>query len=79
MRDGESMFFKILQNADGTVKSPEEIKKILADKNVDFSKKIITSCNSGMTASYLFAALKHAGHENTRLYDGSFSEYSKRK
>ncbi|CDW75849.1 UNKNOWN [Stylonychia lemnae] len=79
LTDGHSLFYKNLQTADCTVKSTEEIREILASKNLDFTQKIITQCQSGNTATYLFAALKHAGHGDVRVYDGSYSEYSAKK
>ena len=70
------MWFKRFHNdADGTVKSPEEIKKIVEETGVDTNKPIVTSCGAGITASYVFAALKHAGVSQIALYDGSWSEY----
>lgn len=64
-----------LKNPDSTIKSPDELMKILIDAGLDLSKPIVTYCNSGMQASYPFAALHSAGVTNVALYDGSMSEY----
>ena len=58
LKDGENLFFKTLQNEDGTVKTPEQIKEILAHKSIDITtNKIVASCNAGTSATYLYAAL----------------------
>lgn len=75
LQDGQNMFFKNFQNADGTIKTPEEIKAIMGAANLDISKNIITQCQAGNSATYLYAALTHAGVPNLRVYDGSYSEY----
>jgi thiosulfate/3-mercaptopyruvate sulfurtransferase len=62
-------------NEDNTVKNPEEIRAILAEKGVDVTKPIVSSCGWGITASFNFAALKHAGVGSVPLYDGSYTEY----
>jgi len=68
-------FYKKFQNEDGTIKSPEEVRKVVADNGLDASKEIVCSCGSGISGSYAFTALKHAGITNISLYDGSWSEY----
>ena len=64
-----------IQNADTTVKTPEEIQKALADASIDTSKKLVTNCNTGMMASLLFSAFSSAGLTNLAVYDGSWTEY----
>lgn len=46
-----------LKNADLTLKSTEEIRKLYSDAGVDLAKPIVTYCNSGMQASFPFPAL----------------------
>ena len=64
-----------LYNADGTMKSAAELKKVFGDAGVDLAKPVVTSCNSGMTASVLAFALNRTGKEDVALYDGSWSEW----
>jgi len=52
---------------------------MLSAKGIDTSKPIIAHCMSGMSATYPYAALKHAGVEKVSVYDGSWSEYSAKK
>ena len=64
-----------IQNADTTIKTPDEIQKAIAQSSIDTSKKIVTNCNTGMMASLLFSALTSAGLTNLAVYDGSWTEY----
>jgi len=65
-----------LQNDDGTMKKPEEIKKIFEGNGINLNAPIISTCGSGVSACVVFAALKSVGHKQTSVYDGSWSEYS---
>ena len=67
-----------LSNADGTYKSPEEIREILAGLGVTPDKGVITYCQGGGRAAHSYAALKSAGFGNVRHYVGSFGDYSRR-
>ncbi len=42
------------------------------------NKQVVTYCNSGMQASQSYFTLKYLGYD-VRMYDGSFSEWSKAK
>ena len=64
-----------LYNTDGTMKNADELKKLFAAAGVDLAKPVVTSCNSGMTASALAFGLNRAGKEDVALYDGSWSEW----
>lgn len=70
-----SLHFARLLNEDGTYRSPEEITRLFEEAGVDLSQPIVTSCNSGMTASVLLFALDRAGHSGGALYDGSWTEW----
>jgi thiosulfate/3-mercaptopyruvate sulfurtransferase len=67
-----------LSNPDGTYKSPEEIREILATKGVTPDKEVITYCQGGGRAAHSYAALKSAGFNDVRHYVGSFGDYSRR-
>ncbi len=45
--------------------------KWLADNDISNDKWIVCHCSSGGRASHTFIALKIAGFQNVRLYDGS--------
>jgi len=63
---------------EGTLKSPEEIRKAFAAIGFDPHKPIITSCGSGVTAAILALALETIGQHHIQLYDGSWTEWGGR-
>ena len=67
--------FGTLLNADGTMKSPDDLRAIFDAAGVDLKKSAITSCGSGVTAAVLSLALERIGHRNHSLYDGSWTEW----
>lgn len=62
-------------NADGTMKSPEELRALFTDAGVDLAKPVITTCGSGATAAVLSLALERMGLRNHSLYDGAWAEW----
>nr|QMS48042.1 thiosulfate sulfurtransferase, rhodanese [uncultured bacterium] len=64
-----------LANADGTLKSPEELRQLYAKAGIDLSAPVITSCGSGITAAVLALGLEVAGAKNVAVYDGSWAEW----
>jgi len=73
--DSMNMPYDQLLNEDGTFKSAEEIKALFEGIGVDLKKPITTSCGSGITASVLAFGLHMIGHQQTAIYDGSWSEW----
>lgn len=67
--------FDQVLNADGTYKSPQEIRAAFAAAGVDLSQPVATTCGGGVTASVLLFALALAGKDDVALYDGSWSEW----
>ena len=55
--------------------SPERAAEIFAERGVDLSGEVITTCGSGVTASILGFMLEAIGRPNWRLYDGSWHEW----
>ena len=64
-----------LYNPDGTLKSPDEIRRLLIAAGVDLEKPFVASCGSGVTANSLIFAARLLGNRDARLYDGSWSEW----
>jgi len=62
-------------NADGTMKSPDELQRVFAQAGVDLDKPAITTCGSGVTAAILNLALERIGKHDHSLYDGSWAEW----
>jgi thiosulfate/3-mercaptopyruvate sulfurtransferase len=64
-----------LFNADGTFKSPDEIRRLFATAGIDPGQPFAATCGSGVTACSLIFAAHLLGNDGTRLYDGSWSEW----
>ena len=60
---------------DGTYRSPDAIRTEFEETGLDLGQPIVTSCNSGMTASVLLFGLSLLGKHDTALYDGSWLEW----
>ena len=71
----KNVHYRTLLNGDGTMKTPEALKKVFDAAGVDLSKPVITSCGSGVTAAIISLALERIGHRNHALYDGSWAEW----
>ena len=57
-------------------RDPEELRAEWRALGLDVSKEIIVYCRSGMRAAHTYVALRNAGFERVRLYDGSWQEWS---
>ena len=67
--------FASLYNEDGTFRSPEELRALFAQAGVDPREPFIASCGSGVTANSIIFAAHMLGNDQSRLYDGSWSEW----
>ena len=70
-----NLHFTRLFREDGTYRSPEAISGEFEEAGIDTDKPIVTSCNSGMTASVLLFGLALIGKLDAALYDGSWLEW----
>ncbi len=77
IKGAKSVPFTSLVNEDGSIKTPEEIKKIFADANVDNGDTVVSYCHVGQQASLVYFAARSAGFK-AKLYDGSFEEWAER-
>jgi thiosulfate/3-mercaptopyruvate sulfurtransferase len=62
-------------NADGTLKDAKTLRTLFAEKRIDLSAPLVTSCGSGVTAALAMLALQVAGATTIALYDGSWAEW----
>ena len=67
--------FSSVYREDGTFRSVDELKRLFAEAGVDPDKPFVASCGSGVTANSLIFAAHLIGNDDTRLYDGSWSEW----
>lgn len=67
--------FGTVFNADGTFRSPSELRRLFEEAGVDMERPLTTTCGSGVTASVLLFAAHLAGKDDVRLYDGSWQEW----
>ncbi len=63
-------------NADGTVKSAEEIRKTVNGSGVTVDKEVVTYCTGGVRSAWLYFTLRLAGFNRTKNYAGSWMEWS---
>ena len=56
-------------------KNAEQLAVVFSQLGVDNKKQIILSCGSGITACIIMVAAHIAGHPQTVLYDGSWSDW----
>ena len=61
-----------------TFKTKSELIKIFNENNIDYSKPIVFTCGSGVTACVLSMAYSLISDKHAMIYDGSWSEYGKK-
>lgn len=64
-----------LYDAEGRFRPPHELRAAFNQHGVDPERPFIASCGSGVTANSLIFAARLLGNRDTRLYDGSWSEW----
>ena len=67
--------FGSLYREDGTFKPVAELRQLFAVAGVDPAQPFVASCGSGVTANSLIFAAHVIGNGDTKLYDGSWSEW----
>jgi thiosulfate/3-mercaptopyruvate sulfurtransferase len=74
----QSIFWEkmLVSDADPVLKSPEELRKLLANAGATPSKKSVAYCEVGLQASFAYFVAKYLGLDAVN-YDGSFAEWSK--
>lgn len=65
-------------SADGTVKSPAELRAQFEALGLDPEAEIVPYCQGGYRAAHAYLALKVAGYPNVRNYLGSWAEWGNR-
>jgi thiosulfate/3-mercaptopyruvate sulfurtransferase len=73
-----SLPYTDLLNADGTFRAPEAVRARFAAAGFDGTRKLVTSCGSGVTACILTLGARLAGLPEGAVYDGSWTEWGGR-
>jgi len=63
-------------NADGTFKSPEELRALYEGEGVTPDKRVVAYCRIGERSSHTWFVLTHLlGYKDVKNYDGSWTEW----
>lgn len=71
-----SLPYSNLYKPDGTLKSIKDIVAIMDKLGVEKNDEIITYCTVGIRSGFTAEILRMCGYENTKNYNGSFSEWA---
>ncbi len=74
MRGAVNLPFTEVLNPQGCFLQPQALVERFASCAIG-SRRVITSCGSGLTAATLTMALRVAGLASGQLYDGSWAEW----
>jgi len=66
-----------LYDSELTMKPPEELRALFAERGAVPGRRAITYCGVGISAAALLYALHRAGIEDAGLYDGSWDEWGR--
>ena len=62
--------------ASGQYKSPMDLQSTYLDNKIYPEMKLIVFCKTSVRAAQTYTALKDAGYQDVRVYDGAWAEYS---
>lgn len=67
-----------LKNAQGQLKSRDELEALLAGQQIRPDQDIAAYCQTHVRSSYVYLVLKHLGYERVRGYPGAWSDWGNR-
>jgi len=68
-------FTDLLNPADKTLVSAEQLAAKFRGAGIDLKRPVITTCGSGVTATVLAFGLHLLGHRDVAVYDGAWAEW----
>ncbi len=68
--------FGALLDEDGRFRQPDSLRALFASQGVSGARPVVTSCGTGVTAAVLTLGLHVVGVTDSRLFDGSWTEYA---
>lgn len=78
MPGARSVPYETLLDAQGLMRSREDLAQIFAAAVVDTGRPAVCSCGSGVTAPIIALALARLGRWDAAIYDGSWTEWGGR-
>ena len=70
-----NVHYASLVNADGTLRSADDLRAVITAAGVDLTRPIVASCGTGVTACAVVLALDVLGVHDAAVFDGSWSEW----
>jgi thiosulfate/3-mercaptopyruvate sulfurtransferase len=70
---------QLINMADGTFRSDDDLKQVFAQAHVTPDKQIIAYCNGGVAATTVLFSLAMLGYPRLTNYDGSWNEWGSRE
>lgn len=64
-----------LKNEHGQLRDLADIRRMLAERDIDESREVVAYCQTHVRSSYVYLVLKALGYEQLRGYPGAWSDW----
>ena len=78
MPGARNVHYRSLLNDDGSFKSTDQLRDVIARAGIDATRPVVTTRGTGVTAAIVMLALDEIGATDVALYDGSWTEWGSR-